>query len=154
MTPAPLKSILKGDYFSLLSLLGATVPPALWIAGVLFGVLPGRSGDVEILEDDRSFYLALSASFAIVSTIFLVKRVRGIRSLLAKGESVVGTIVYARRDRDRGRVEFEYEYRGTVFRRGMAVHYSEDWDFQKGEPVELAVDPENPKRALIVEVFD
>jgi hypothetical protein len=84
----------------------------------------------------------------------LLWRVSAYRQLLSFGRIVEATITSVWFDKDRGRVEFSYQFEGQQLATGNPVMKNKATKaLRQGERVQLAIDPENPKRAVILHLY-
>ncbi|WP_406661078.1 hypothetical protein V7O66_00725 [Methanolobus sp. ZRKC3] len=57
--------------------------------------------------------------------------------------------------RSSSRIEYKYEYQGEEYLRGNAIPTSKlmELNFNEGDEVVIRLDPENPKKAVIKDIY-
>jgi len=145
-----LKTILWTDYTAFYSIL---VPPVAWLVFFAWSVDWWGSGPV-IPIFARPGYLALVIIVTLVSLVVLIWRVRLIQTLFAKGTPVRGKIASFRMKGARGKVEYTFIYHHKECAARTTVHRNRLTKMlRKGDLVDLIVDRENPKIALIRDLY-
>ncbi|WP_342305211.1 hypothetical protein [Methanolobus sp. ZRKC5] len=98
----------------------------------------------------------ISTSIIVLSIIFLIWRWHFFHVLYMRSVNVTGYIHSADAFRTGGsRVEYKYEYKGEKYWRGNALTHSVffNCNFHDGDEVVLQIDPENPKWAVIKDIY-
>lgn len=123
---------------------------AVWgLAAAGRGVDPGRTREGALLGAQTA---VLATLFAL---IFVVLRVRWFRALYSRGMVVPGTIVSAHfSSRGHGHVTYRYTYLGETYKRWRSVMLV-PWTrgLKPGTQVPVVVDPEDPKQAVIRDIY-
>jgi hypothetical protein len=149
---ATFSGILKSDYVAVLCVLAPVVLWVLYTASSLGIVFRSRSGTQVNAADSTSLTIAIIATVICIPVLLL--RIQRLQSLFACGSRVNGEITSIDFYRDRGRVEYKYSLNGVSFTAGAALHKSaKAAALRVGQTVELVVDPGDPKRALIVDLY-
>ncbi|WP_342304184.1 hypothetical protein [Methanolobus sp. ZRKC5] len=97
-----------------------------------------------------------SISVSIITIIFLIWRWHFFHALCTRSVDVIGYIYSANAFVSGGsRVEYKYEFQGVKYLRGNALTQKVffNHEFHEGDEVVLRVDPKNPKRAVIKELY-
>jgi hypothetical protein len=145
--------ILTSDYLSLLLGLAPMVLWAMYIATAFGIVFRSRRSGTELAGQDPVF-LALAAVVTLVCVPLLFIRLQRVKELFAKGTLLQGEITSVKFIKDRGRVEYKFPFGGLEIQTGAAVHKTAATTrLRPGQKVELVVDHQNPKRALIVDLY-
>ena len=135
-------SVFKADYTFML---GLVVPAVGW--GLYLGALmlkPGTEG----------MFLAVALAFSVFGLPGAWLRWRAVRKLFRQGQECQGEVVSVWLSRDRGRVEFLYQFQGQELQSGMALHRSAAAEaLALGQSVQLLVDPDNPRLAVLPQLF-
>jgi hypothetical protein len=83
-----------------------------------------------------------------------VWRIRHIRAFFTRGIEVTGQILDSWFFRGRGRVEYTYTYHDQTYRSSSAINKTAQTAIlERGDEVVLMVDPHDPKRALIRDLY-
>ena len=139
--------IIMMDYAAFLGLLIAVAPPAM-LALSYIGVL-GEQSDSDLL-----FWLFLALAGVVLGLLILFLRLRSIYRLYERAIEVPGIISKVWFTKDRGRVEYTYSFRGQEYSSGRAIMKSRRTsDLQSGRSVVVIVDPENPGKSLIRDLY-
>lgn len=141
--------IIQSDYIAGLSLLFVLVTWALYLILIYYGRIGTRA-----TAADAPFFLNLAIVATLLGIPLLVWRINYYKSLFKKAEEIKGYITYIRFYRDRGKVRYEYMYKNekhlvqnAIFKSGRTKHY------RQGDEVTLIVDPGNPKKAIIRDIY-
>lgn len=146
--------IILSDFTTALAMLIILVPWIMYIATAYFGFFPSLRGRDPLTGSDAPFFQNLGIIATLIGIPLLVWRVRSFQALFARGVEVPGRITNVWFHRDRGRIEYEYTYQDKKYSSGNAVMKSGRTNkFRNGDELVLIVDPENPKRALIRELY-
>lgn len=136
--------IVQVDYPALISLLAPLVTSAVYVGNQTFDFMPERSRFF--------FWLATAAIVAGVPT--LVWRLTLIRAVFERGVESIGVITSVRFYKDRGRVEFAYSVQEQRYESGNALNRTaRTRELQEGHRVRLIVDPQNPRRAFLRDLY-
>ena len=139
--------IISADYNSNLAVSSTLV---FWVAYAVFYLL-------QFMPPDFMWrWKIMAASISIISLTFLVWRRSFFYSIYRNGVDVTGYIHLANAYVTGGsRVEYKYEYQGKKYWRGNALTHKIFFkhDYHAGDEVVLLINPENPKRAIIKEVY-
>lgn len=141
---ASLKKILLTDYGAFIGWLA----PLFYLGTILLQFLLGES-----FATIQTFALVLFlVSLAFLGLLFW--RVSLIRRVIEEGVQMPATIVRASFFRGRGRVEVVYTYQGERFlSRNLVVKNKSTRSLTEGMPVLVIIDPENPRRAFVQELY-
>ena len=149
--------LLKNDYLALLAAIFG--PVALGIGGyvAVTGSIPrraARGGEVIVANGVDLPWLIGASILAIVLFFVLYRRFAHIKHVLANGNREQATILDVSFFKDRGRVEFEYAHGGQTYRTGTAIMKNrQTLAFQPNDVVEIALDPADPAKAYITELY-
>lgn len=147
-----LSRIISTDYTALLGAILPLVGVLLWIGNKFFG-FPSRWRGREIQQGDSTF-LWIAAAMVIVGVLLLLWRIHTFQSLFIAGHRVPGRVTTVSFFRDRGRIEYEYQYAGASHHAGNAIHKNKrTMAIQQGMPVTIVVDPANPKRTILLDLY-
>lgn len=137
-----LMRVISNDYPSLLA---ALFPIVFWAFTAYFYY----GGDTS-----SELFLLLSIGITLAAAPVLIWRYRLISSVFEDGMETPGTIQSVYFFRGRGRVEYVYMFQGQKYSSGNAVNRTKyTRTLRDGQPVTVFVDPENPKRAFIKEIY-
>ncbi|TEU11420.1 MAG: DUF3592 domain-containing protein [Anaerolineales bacterium] len=151
--PSPLR-IIQSDYVALLAALFPIVSWVMYVATAYFGFFPGLRGRDPLTGADAPFFLYLGIITTLIGIPLLVWRIRSFQAMFTRGVEVPGRITNISFYRDRGRVEYAYTYQGQTYQGGNAVRKTgRTKALQPGGEVVLIVDRDNPKRALIRDLY-
>ena len=142
-----LAKILMMDYVAFLGVAIAVAAPALLVLAYA-GVFGDQS------DDDLLFWIVIAVLGLLVGIMIAVVRVRSLMNIFARAVEVPGTIVRVWFTKDRGRVNFTYTFRGKEYSSGKAImrnRRTEELD--AGRSVIVVVDPENPRRSFIRDLY-
>jgi hypothetical protein len=152
--PSILK-IIQIDYTAMLAVMFPIVIWGLYIAISYFGFLPGLRGRDPIQASQGApffFYMGIAA--LVIGMPVLIWRVRSIQSIFTNGVIVSGQIINIGFHRDRGRVEYSYHYEGQTYQVGNAIQKTKRTKtLNSGDEITVIVDPTNPKKAYIRELY-
>lgn len=144
MSPSP-TAIIWNDWPALASFVAI---PIMWVIYFLFPLLkPGASiGGLFLLVPAISTLLLLSS---------LIWRIMRINKLFEAGIEVPGEIIGLSIIRDRGRLEYAYEWRDGMLFSWIPVHKTKRvLGFSKRKKVHVLVDPTDPKKSVVRELFE
>jgi len=93
-------------------------------------------------------------ALTVIAVAVLIWRMRVINAIFEEGIETPGTITRIWFYRGRGSVNYTYTLQGQEYKSGSAVMRSKQTrEIVTGQPVTLIVDPSNPKRALIRDLY-
>jgi hypothetical protein len=99
-------------------------------------------------------FLLLTIGATVIGVPTLIQRYRAISSVLANGTETKGVVNSVGFFRGRGRVEYSYTFQGEKHTTSNAINRNgRTRKLRVGQPVKVLVDPENPKRAFIQEIY-
>jgi hypothetical protein len=139
--------VISVDYTSNLAISSTIV---IWAAYIFFYLLQ---------FEQRGFlwkWGIASLSVSVIAFIFLVWRRYFFHSIYIRGVDVTGHIHLANAYISGGsRVEYKYEFQGEKYWRGNALTHKIFFshNFREGDEVILMIDSENPKRAVIKDLY-
>ena len=117
-------------------------PVILW-AGYVFSK-PGT--------DSSLFYIAIAVT--VVAIPVIIWRILYFLKIFEVGEEAAAEILGVSYYRSRGRVDFSYNYKGSEYTSGnLLLVGGRVRELAAGQEVVVIVDPENPKKAVIREMF-
>ena len=146
--------IIQSDYTACLAVMASLVVWGMYIATEYFGFFPGLGGRNPLTGEDASFFLILGIITTLIFTPRLIWRIRSFQIIFSRGIEVSGHITNIRFNRDRGRVEYTYTYQGQTYQAGNGVFKTKRTKaIQQGDEVVLMVDRDNPKRAIIRDIY-
>lgn len=148
--------ILKNDMLGFLALIAPFIMWGVYIAMTVFGVsfTSKRSGTVMKNGDGSGAILFATIVVTIGCAALLAWRISAISQLFEKGERVVGKVIDISFFKDRGRIEFSYSYQRQNFQNGSAImKNSKTQSYRNGDDVVLLIDPTNPNKVLIEDLY-
>jgi hypothetical protein len=106
-------------------------------------------------ENDASrLFLFLATGVTVIGVPILIQRYRTISSVFANGIQTMGVVNSVGFFRGRGRVEYTYTFQGEKQTSSNAINRnSRTRNLRVGQSVKVLVDPDNPKRAFIQEIY-
>lgn len=135
-------SIVRADYYTFLSILFVVI---LWVFYALFQIL---NPSIPI----NSLFTALGVSF--VALIIGIWRIQMILALFNSGIKLSATITESWFFRGHGRINYAYTYRGHDYLSGNDLVPTGDAKrLRVGDRVTVIIDPDNPARAIIMDLF-
>jgi hypothetical protein len=148
--------VIKNDFAAFVMTIGGPIFLAISVFAAVFGFLPevrGRGGQ----DIDPRAALALCAVAGFVTVLLfamLARRISRIKRVLQTGPRALATVSEIDFIKDRGRVEFQYTYNGEAHHAGMAIMKNQQTEaIATGSEIEVALDPANPGKALIVQLY-
>ena len=134
--------IVSTDYSSYLSVLFPFV----------FGIFTLYFFNTE--NTSSQLFLLITAVVTIIGVPTLIQRYRAISSVFANGTETKGVITHIGFLRGRGRVEYSYNARGEKHTSSNAINRNgRTRKLRIGQNVQVMVDPDDPKRAFIQEIY-
>ena len=147
--------IIQSDYLALIGVIVPVVSLIMYICVAYFGYFPGLRGRDPIQGTEGApvfFYLFIIGLVLGLPLAFW--RIRTIQQLFLKGVEVVGQITAISFYRDRGRVEYSYSHAGQAYSGGNAIMKTgRTQQLRSGNQIVLLVNPQEPKRALIRDLY-
>jgi hypothetical protein len=147
--------MIQSDYMVLLGVLLPVVSLVLYVSVAYFGFFPGFRGHDPIQGTDGAplfFYLFLAG--LVIGLPLAYWRIRSVQGLFSRSVEVSGQITNVSFFRDRGRIDYEYVYQGQKCSGGTAVMKNgQTQSMRPGIAIVLLVDPDQPKRALIRDLY-
>jgi hypothetical protein len=147
--------IIQSDYLALIGVLVPLVSLIMYISVAYFGYFPGFRGRDPIQGTEGApvfFYLFIIGLVLGLPLAFW--RIRAIQQLFSKGMEVIGQITNISFYRDRGRVEYSYSHAGQAYSGGNAIMKTrKTQQLRPGNQIVLLVNPDEPKRALIRDLY-
>jgi len=105
-------------------------------------------------NDAVRLFLPLAIAATVIGIPVLVQRYRIISSVFAEGAQTKGIVTSLSFFRGRGRAEYSYTFQGAKQVSANAINKnSRTRKLRVGEAVTVIVDPNNPKRAFIREIY-
>ncbi len=156
MQTISLKRTILNDYAAFLLTITGPIFLVLSIAGGIFGFLPEvkRPGSVPVTPDTALAGAVVSLVLTLFLLFFLYRRIARIRRIIQTGERVEGGITNISFFKDRGRVTFRYVLNGEVVEGGAPImKNATTLQLIPGTVVELALDPEDTSKAIVVELY-
>lgn len=99
----------------------------------------------------------LSAIMSVFAFVLAVYRVTRVRRILQNGDEIVGRLVEVPpvKGRQAYRITCEFALNGRMVQKAIAVEHKRvlKWGLQRGDGINLVVDPANPSRVLIRNLF-
>lgn len=149
-------SVLKviwNDYLAFLLTIGGPIMLSLAAFTAIFGFIPGHRGQTvgpQVVWGMTIFDVLLT----VLLLVLLARRISLIKKVLATGPRTTAKVQQIWFFKDRGRVEFEYLHGGQQRNAGMAIMKNAQTTLLKpGSEIEVALDPANPDRALVVQLY-
>jgi hypothetical protein len=154
-TKPSLVRIIQSDYLALLGILVPVVSLIMYVCVAYFGYFPGLRGRDPIQGTEGAplfFYLFIIG--LVIGLPLAIWRVRSIQQMFANSVEVNGQVTDISFFRDRGRVEYSYSYQGQNYSGGNAIMKTgKTLQLRPGSQIMLLVNPNEPKRALIRDLY-
>ena len=148
--------VIKNDLGAfLLTIIG---PIFLIISGyaAVTGGIPsfrGRGGGTVDSETGTALFVG-AAILTVLLFLLLFRRISRLRRILSSGPRAQALVTGIEFVKDRGRVEFRYVHDGRQHDTGCAIMKNQSTEaLTKDAKIEVAIDPANPGKALIVQLF-
>ncbi|MBI5554036.1 MAG: hypothetical protein HY917_04845 [Candidatus Diapherotrites archaeon] len=154
-TRISLKSFFWNDYFALLFSVAFLLGIGLIFYTGIYGVLNPPSPENRLIPETDNHILGQIGLGALLTGAQLIGwRYLYIRSFFEKETRVPGKVTDWWTERDRGRIYFQYTHEDTVYENNTAVHLNaKTRSFKKGRTVTVLVDPKNPLKAIIEDLY-
>jgi len=138
--------IIQSDAIAVLGIIWPLVGFLMYAVAAL-GILPN-------LRAGTSIFLYVGIAGALIGLPIAFWRIRTIMDRFSKGVEVVGQITGIGFYRDRGRVEYAYTHLGQTYSGGHGIMKTGRTEMLRvGGQVVLLVDPNNPRSALIRDLY-
>lgn len=146
--------ILQSDFMAGIPVIFMFVMMLMYLILTYFGYMPGIGRHGALTSEDAPFFLNLAIIAGIIGIPLLVWRIKLISRLFEKGDEVKGSITHIRFNRDRGKIKYEYIYQNQKYQAGNSVFKTGRTKYyQQGDEIVLLVDSENPKKAVIKDLY-
>lgn len=147
--------IIQSDYLALLGIIVPVVSLIMYICVAYFGYLPGLRGRDPIQGTEGAPLFLYMFIFGLVGGLPLTFwRIRTIQQMFAKSVEIIGQVTGISFIKDRGRVEYSYTYQNQDYSGGNAImKTNKTKQLSSGSEVVLLVNPDDPKRALIRDLY-
>lgn len=134
--------VISTDYPSYLSVLF----PIVFVGFAIYFFAVGN--------DALQLFLFLAVGITVVGIPVLLQRYKTISSVFANGEQTKGEVTSIGFFRGRGSVDYSYTFHGEKLTSSNAINRnSRTRNLRVGQKVTVFVDPNNPKRAFIQEIY-
>jgi hypothetical protein len=126
----------------------------IYIATIQFGYFPDiRYAREPLTETAAPFFYNMGVVATLTGIPMIGWRIRFFQTLYRRGVEVNGHI-YLEYVLSTKRVEYKYTYQGIDYWRGNALADSKYQNYYNdGDEVILLIDPQNPKRAIIKDLY-
>ena len=105
-------------------------------------------------NDALQLFLFLAIGVTVVGIPVLLQRYRTISSVFANGEQTNGIVTSVGFFRGRGNVGYSFTFHGEKLTSSNAINRNSlTRNLRVGQAVKVFVDPDNPKRAFIQEIY-
>lgn len=146
--------IIQSDYLAQLGVLFPVITFGMWMIFVVItlwsksGALPQQA----LIE--TSIFIIMFIVSSLIGVPLVVWRIRYIQHMFLIGIPITGQITQVSFYRDRGKVEYSYSYQGQTYAGNNAVVITNQVKhLQAASPTMLLVHPDQPKRALIRDLY-
>ena len=144
-----IRQIIRIDYLAI-SLAG--VPVAMWVLLAVVYIMPAWLNNQPVELNAFSILVLIAAT--LYCWLALAWRVNKIRSVFAAGVHVKGVITKIWFFRNRGQMYFNYTYLGAQHDAKMTLVKNETTSaLTEGAELDLLVDPDDPKRTFLQNLF-
>jgi hypothetical protein len=148
--------IIKNDYAAFLMTIGGPIALAISAFTAFYGFVPhlrGRGGQ-EVDPQSAIVICVVAGLVTVLLLLMLAKRISRLKRILQTGSKLIATVTDVAFFKDRGRVEFHYIHDGEDIHAGTAIMKNKETEaIISGAQIEVAIDPANPKKALIVRLY-
>ena len=140
--------------------IATSAPMILFLAlGIkLTGTMPGNRGkpDIPLDPDVASMVLASAVALILFLSAIVALRVARVRSLFDTGREVEASVRKVRHFRgSRQKLELEFELNGMSYKvSSVFLRWSRTPVFNEGTQIQVLVNPEKPKRAVPVALYE
>ncbi len=147
--------IIQSDFLAMLGILVPAVSLLMYIAVAYFGYFPGFRGHDPIQGTDGApLFLYMFLAGIVIGLPLAYWRIRSILEMFSRNVEVVGQITGISFFRDRGQIQFTYNYFNQAYSGVTAIMKTRRTEqLQRGQEVILLIDPNDPKRALIRDLY-
>lgn len=134
--------IISTDYPSYLSVLF----PIVFVGFTIYFFVVGN--------DALQLFLFLAIGVTVIGVPVLLQRYKTISSVFANGEQTKGVVTSIGFFRGRGNVGYSYTFNGEKLTSSNAINRNgRTRSLRVGQTVKVFVDPDNPQRAFIQEIY-
>lgn len=148
--PPALRQILWTDYTAFIH---AVLLVMVWVVFIAWVPSWRTSGPI-ISPKMAPYYLGFCLLISFISLAMLAYRVYLVKMIFSQGDQVRGRITKIEFRRDRGRVEYVFIYKGEERRVRAGIHRTKQTlALKKGARVIIMVDPSNPEKAFIHDLY-
>lgn len=148
--------IIKNDYAAFLLTIGGPISLAISGFAAVFSFIPGGRGQAGQAVDPQFArgMCVVAALLTVLLFALLAKRISRLKRIIGTGPRATATVREIGFFKDRGRVEFEYVHDGQQYQTRTAVMENKQTKaLVSGSEIEVAMDPMNPEKALIVQLY-
>lgn len=147
--------IIQSDFLALLGVIVPLVSLIMYVCVAYFGYFPGLRGRDPIQGTEGApLFLYMFIFGLVVGLPLAFWRIRSIQQMFANSVEVVGQVTNISFYKDRGRVEYTYTYQNQNYSAGNAIMKTgKTRQLSSGSQVVLLVNPDEPKRALIRDLY-
>ena len=147
--------ILKSDLLAVVSIIAPFMVGLLLLDAKYFGFLNMFfSGGTSDGNEDPKIYFWMFVICLIIFVPLLISRVTRIENIFKNGVEVNGVITFINLFKDRGQIKYSFELGGETYEKSHFVHRNKFINsLQHGQEVKIMVLNDNPKRALIKEMY-
>lgn len=148
--------IIINDYNSFLLIIASPISLVIAGIGAVYGFLPGlrHQQQQSITPETAQTIFVIGAILTILFVVLLFLRISRIKQILQTGERVTAKVTQRQMSGERGRIEFQYKYEKKRYTTGTVIMKNRQTEeFWTGAKIEVAVDPQNPAKAMIVELY-
>lgn len=149
--------VIKNDFGAfLLTIIG---PIFLGISGyaAVTGGIPEfrRRGGGSIDSETATALFIGSVILTVVLFLLLLWRISRLKRILRTGPRAKAVVTAIGFVKDRGRIEYRYVHDGRLHDTGSAIMKNQATQaLAEDDQIEVAIDPTNPRKALIVQLFE
>ncbi|MBS3072516.1 hypothetical protein J4477_01620 [Candidatus Pacearchaeota archaeon] len=148
--------ILLTDYTSFLAVMFPIAIFGMVTFIEVFGFFPDlKRGRPPLGTEAIPFFIQLGIITLVIGFLVIVFRTLKIKSYFDNGIEVKGKVIGTWEWKvDRGRIYFTYQYKNLTYENNMFVHLHRMTKvFTKGKKVRILLNPNNPKKAIIEDIF-
>ena len=145
-----LSRIIWTDYIAFISVI---FPAVIWI--VCLAWIPDWRREGPIIPVWMAPYVLVFCLFVtLLGSLVLAWRVWLINAIFRKGSVVSGQITFVSLKRDRGRLDYTFNFEDETYESGVSIHRNaQTKELRSGAKIILLVDPKNPKRAFMRDLY-
>jgi hypothetical protein len=136
--------ILDTDYATWVCL---ATPIALWVVYLILKL-------IRQTYTDEPLYLSISAGATVIGILITLYRYFTTLNILNRGVPVKGKITRVQLFRGAGQIAYEFKHQGSKHQASIMYHRGrKSVRFTQGMPVIVLVDPDNPRKTLVKEMY-